>query len=91
MVLQKRKRVIALPAPCFLHCCAYILLASTFCQVLGIHLGIRRLSDGGVYTPNALKVAVAAVHREDQTWTSPLDSYMIENCRKEWEAISMWK
>jgi len=34
-------------------------------QILGVHLGIRHLSDGSTYTPEAFGAAVAAVQGED--------------------------
>ena len=60
-------------------------------QVLGVHLGIRHLSASTLVTPDKFKDAAVAVHREDQMWTSPTDSYMAANCPNALAAISMWE
>lgn len=59
-------------------------------QVLGIHLGIRHLSESTSYTPDAFKEAAIAVHEEDQMWTSPSYPYM-DHCPNAFDAISMWE
>lgn len=53
------------------------------CQVLGIHLGLRHLDDGGEYTVQSFKDAATAVNDEDQL-------YLERDCPETWESISMF-
>lgn len=53
------------------------------CQILGIHLGLRHLDNGGEFTVQSFKDAATAVNDEDKL-------YLERDCPEELESISMW-
>ncbi|CAN0228216.1 unnamed protein product [Ascophyllum nodosum] len=62
---------------------------SADCRVMGVHLGMNHLLDGGEYTIDSFRAAVSAVRDEDLAWSGHTDGIQ-DKCPDAWAAIYRW-